>query len=283
MSKSRAEVGRRGDFDQFARAESANEPARALVACEAASPPRTSLAREARDCRAGPRCEGAAASASLLRQEGVDQRVDQPRLDPRHVAEQHNRALDVGRQGGKADPERGGEAARKRRIEGDLDVEARERGLDRAPRVADDDDDRTRASTRAPFPPTIRTIGLPSSFATSFVASEPPAARKRADCPAASTTAPTLVNGNARLRARGDLHEEPADAHRADVRVADRHAGQHALQDPVEAVLLRRPRATRRADDRGPAALGEEQADCRDRPACRTARCALQSPRSRLE
>ena len=41
---------------------------------------------------------------------------------------------------------------------------------------------------------TIRTIGWPSSFATSFVASEPPPARKRADCPAASTTAPTPVN-----------------------------------------------------------------------------------------
>ena len=66
------------------------------------------------------------------------------RFDPRHVAEQHERARGVGRHGGKTDLERGGEAARKRRIEGDRDVEARERGLDRAPRVAGDDDDRTR-------------------------------------------------------------------------------------------------------------------------------------------
>ena len=123
-------------------AESADEPARALVACEAhrrleqASPEKHGIAAPAPERR---RC-----GYSLLRQEGVDQGVDQPRLDPRHVAEQHNRACDVGRQGGKADPERGGEAAGKRRIEGEPDVEARERGLDRVPRVADDDDDRTR-------------------------------------------------------------------------------------------------------------------------------------------
>ena len=140
--KSRAEV-RGGDFDQLGSAESADEPARALVACEAhrrleqASPEEHGIAAPATKRR---RC----GKRPLLRQEGVNQGVDQPRLDPRHVAEQHNRAHGVGRQGGNADPERGGEAARKRRIEGDPDVEARERGLDRVPRVANDDDDWTR-------------------------------------------------------------------------------------------------------------------------------------------
>src|SRR6516162_248745 len=61
---------------------------------------------------------------------------------------------------------------------------------------------------------------------------------------------PTLVTRRARLRARWDLHEQAAEAHRADVLVVDRHARQYALQDPIEAVLLGRPRAAWRADDR---------------------------------
>src|ERR1700733_9572037 len=96
---------------------------------------------------------------------------------------------------------------------------------------------------------TRRTIGLPSSFATSFVRSRPPAARKRDDLPAASTMAPMLVTGRAWLGTRTDLHKQSADAHRADVGVADGNPGQHALQHPVEAILFRRPGAARRPDD----------------------------------
>ena len=186
------------------------------------------------------------------------------------------------RHGGETDAQRRGEAARKSRIEGDANVEVGERRLDGAPRVAGDDDDRTRLGRqrRLRDPPHDR---LAVEFRHSFVASEPPPARKRDDWPAASTMAPTLVTGRARLRARGDLHQKPADAHRADVRVVDRHARQHALQDPVEAVLLRRARAARRADDRRSRGAPRAAADCRDRPACRTVRCVRRSPRWRPE
>ena len=71
------------------------------------------------------------------------------------------------------------------------------------PGIAGDDDDRARLARRAPPPPPCRTIGLPSIVATSFVGSKPPAARKRDDWPAASTIAPTLAIGRARLRTRG--------------------------------------------------------------------------------
>src|SRR6185437_16056051 len=146
-----------------------------------------------------------------------------------------------------------------------------------------------RALAASAAPATRRTIGSPSSFATSFVGSEPPPARNRDDSPAARMTPPileppnrrraptslmsrlfrekpastfsarALVTGRARLRTRRDLHQEPANAHRADVGVGDRHPRQHPLQDPVEPVLLGRPRTARRPDDRNPAAFGEEE------------------------
>ena len=86
---------------------------------------------------------------------------------------------------------------------------------------------------------------------------------------------------SARLRARGDLHQQPADAHRLDVGAGDRHAGENAVQHPVEAVLLGRARAAGSADDRQVRRARPAAADCRDRPACRNARSARRSPRSR--
>src|ERR1700727_584733 len=106
---------------------------------------------------------------------------------------------------------------------------------------------------------TRRTIGLPSSFATSFVRSRPPAARKRDDLPAASTMAPMLVTGRAWLGTRTDLHKQAADAHRADVRVADGNAGQQALKPPVDAFLFRARGRARRPDDRDTLAFGKQQ------------------------
>ena len=62
----------------------------------------------------------------------------------------------------------------------------------------------------------------------------------------------------ARLRPRHDLHEQPADAHAGDVGARHRQSGKEPHQHPIEAVFLRRARATRRSDH-GLAAHGADQ------------------------
>ena len=127
---------------QLAGAERADQPACALVAFEAhrrveqASPEKHRVAPPAPACR---RCR----KRVLVRQEAVDDGVDQPRLDPGHVAEEDKRARDIGRHGGKPDPQRRREAARKLRIVSPLDVKAGERSLDRRARMAGHHDYRT--------------------------------------------------------------------------------------------------------------------------------------------
>ena len=51
-------------------------------------------------------------------------------------------------------------------------------------------------------------------------------------------------------------------------------------QHPVEAVLLRAARAAGRAEHRRARPPRRSTADCRDRPACRNARCGRRSPRA---
>ena len=121
---------------------------------------------------------------------------------------------------------------------------------------------------------TWRTIGSPSSVATSFVSSTPPAARKRDDRPAARTIAATLLMRLARLRARGDLHQEAADAHGADVGGRTSAPRRSAAAGPSRS---RFPSASARSPARRgspPRRAWRAAAGCRDRPACRTARSA---------
>ena len=216
------------------------------------------------------------------RREGVDQAIERRRLDSRHVAEQDERARGVGGQSRDAGMQRGGEAA------GEVGVMGEGTGkpasaASTASRAWPVTTTTGRAREASAASATWRTSGLPSSDATSFETSSPPSARKRAERPAASTSAAISAIAEARLRARSDFHQQAADAHRLDVGADDRHAGENALQHPVEAVLLGRARAARGAEDRQAAARGRAAADCPDRPACRNARSARRSPRSRRE
>ena len=78
----------------------------------------------------------------------------------------------------------------------------------------------------------------------------------------------------ARLRPRDDLHQQAADAHAGDGLARHRQAGEKPHQHPVEAVLLRA--SARSPARRAPAGRARRRsaAGCRDRPACRNARCA---------
>ena len=113
-----------------------SSPSQAHRRVEQASPEKHRVAPPAPACR---RCR----KRVLVRQEAVDHGVDQPRLDPGHVAEEDKRARDIGRHGGKPDPQRRREAARKFRIVDGFDVEARERRLHRGSSMAGHDDHRT--------------------------------------------------------------------------------------------------------------------------------------------
>ena len=100
----------------------------------------------------------------------------------------------------------------------------------------------------------------------------------RVERPAASTNAATLRRRMqrlfARLRPRDDLHQQPADAHAGDVLARHRQARPKAASAPSRSRSpsgCARSRARRAPDGRRHC---RSAADCRDRPACRNARCA---------
>ena len=137
---------------------------------------------EARDCLAGPRV-GRGRERALVRQEAVDQGVDEPRLDPGHVAKQHQGAGDVGRHGAN-DPVFSDEArpvgnSGLKAISTPRPASAASTGLRAWPVTTTTG----RAVDASAASAAIRTIGLPRSFSTSFVALAPPAARNRDDGP----------------------------------------------------------------------------------------------------
>ena len=118
--------------------------------------------------------------------------------------------------------------------------------------MADHDNDRPRPRRERRFDDAPHDRLARRASATSFVSSAPPAARKREDRPAASTTAAILSHRGSRGCGREAISiKQAADAHAADVG-AGRSARRRCrrCKHPVEAVLLRRARAARRADDR---------------------------------
>ncbi len=152
-----------------------------------------------------------------------------------------------------------------------------ERALDLLALVAGDDDHRLRACEASTCSAAIRTSGWPLISSSSLFG--PP---MRVERPAASTTPAILLpfSGSrlvARLRPRHDLHQQAADTQPGDVGARDRQAREQARQHPVEAVFLRRARTARRAEHRLAVRFGRPAAGCRDRPACRNARCVRRS------
>ena len=141
-------------------------------------PPRTGRGPSSTGLPRWPPRNGRSGERALLGQKGVDQGVDELRLDRGHVAEEHKRARDIGRHGGKPD------------------LAATTRGRSKIPHCEPHSTSRpaSAASTDArAWPVTtitgrawdasaasvaIRTIGLSSSFATSLVAPAPPAGAK---------------------------------------------------------------------------------------------------------
>ena len=67
------------------------------------------------------------------------------------------------------------------------------------------------------------------------------------------------AGGGARLRARGDLAQQPARAHRGEILAGHIEPGEQPLQHPVDAVELGRTRAAGKADHADPAAVRAQQ------------------------
>ena len=176
-------------------------------------------------------------------------------------------------------PSRRGDAGRKIQLEDDRRRKPGKRRLDRVPRMPDDDRHRPGAGRQRGLDHAAddrsardlgHELGRPRAAGGAVT---------REDRPAASTTAPILVMRLAGLGPGGDLHQQPADFHGADVGVGDGHAGKHPLQDPVEAVFLRRSGAAGRADDR----LLRRGRRARRLPGstgCRNVRSGRRTPRS---
>ncbi len=88
---------------------------------------------------------GATARALGCDLERIDEVVDEAGGDVRHVAEQHDRALGFGGRRSEPDAKRGSDPGPIIGIGREQRRQPAERRLDRAPRVADDDDDGARA------------------------------------------------------------------------------------------------------------------------------------------
>ena len=125
----------------------------------------------------------------------------------------------------------------------------------------------------------MRTSGRPPISARSLFGPPMRVERPAARMTAAIAAALLRHRLRARLRPRDDLHQQPADAHAGDVGARHRQAGEQPHQHPVEAVFLGRARAARRAEHRTRRAPARSASGCRDRPACRNARCVRRPPR----
>ena len=188
-------------FRSSSPAPSASISRRAPSSPSSASPPRTGRVRAAPGCRAGLRAIGAAASARRTRQKAVDQRVDEPRLDPTAC-----------RRGGRARPRHRAASPKARpsattrgrsKIPGCRRLRRQGRRAPPRPRLEHGRSRRLPDEpwTRAPLPPPSARSACRRASRRASSSPEPPAARKRDDRPAASTMAPILVTGRARLRA----------------------------------------------------------------------------------
>ena len=113
-----------------------------------------------------------------------------------------------------------------------------------------------------PAPPRPRSAPAGGARSRRAACSVPP---MRVERPAASTTAATRARVRrhrglrARLRPGDDLHQQAAHAHPGDGLARHRKPGEQPHQHPVEAVLLGRARAARRAEQRPAAGVGDQQ------------------------
>ena len=165
---------------------------------------------------------GRAASAPSRGQKGVDQGVDQPGLDPA-ACRRGARARPRHRRGMAASPTLSDEARplANSGLKAKLTSRPATAASTDVARIAGHHDDRTRLGRERRFhDPSHDRLAVELRHELGRVRAARGAKARR--LARGSTMAPTLVTGRARLRTRTDLHQQPADAHRADVRVADR-------------------------------------------------------------
>ena len=163
------------------------------------------------------------------------------------------------RQGGEAGLERGRQAVGIGRVERQDERKVSQRPLDLGSAVADDDE----AGPEGGGQSGLRDVpheGLAPEERQHFRLAAEPRALPGGEHDGGDAAHLVLARAaGPRLGPRDDLHQEAADAERHDVVPRDRHIGEEPLQDPVEAVLLRRARAARRADDRFAAERTDEE------------------------
>ena len=167
--------------------------------------------------------------------------------------------VDVRGQGGEAGPQRGAQPLGDSRGCGEAHLAGRAGPGGPRALVAEHDDDRRRPAR--PAQPPRR--GAPSACRRPRSSSlfGPP---MRRDWPAARTSAATPAGAGrgcafARLRPRGDLGQQAADAHAHDVAAGDRQPAAKPLQHPVEAVELWRAAAAGQAQHRPPSQPRQQQ------------------------
>ena len=217
--------------------------------------------------------------AALDGTERRHQAVEQRRADARHVAELHDRGVDILAERADAGAHRGAEALGEIRIGHEAQARLGRHGLldgGAAPRPpCGPARPRPRRPARRAPPsrharPAAGRRRRPASCSGRPCGSSgrrPAPARRRAAPAAVLASSPSLSSrGCGRL---GDLGQKAAGAHAHDLGAADRQAGGQPLQHHVEAVVLGRLGAARQAEHRLAVELGRSAAGCRDRPACR--------------